>query len=49
MSKNSLIAKSGFKAEDIFRTDNLIKLALEKYFEKNIISLIKINNKKFRW
>ena len=46
-SKNSLIAKSGFKAEDIFRTDTLIKSALEKYFEKNIISLNKIHGKKY--
>lgn len=33
-SKNSLTAKSGFKAEDIFRTDELIKCKLEKYFGK---------------
>ena len=46
-SKNSLTAKSGFKAEDIFRTDPLIKLALEKYFEKNITSLNKIHGKKY--
>jgi hypothetical protein len=46
-SKNSLTAKSGFKAEDIFRTDPAIKLALEKYFEKNITSLNKIHGKKY--
>jgi hypothetical protein len=46
-SKNSLTAKSGFKAEDIFRIDPLIKLALEKYFEKNITSLNKIHGKKY--
>lgn len=46
-SKNSLTAKSGFKAEDIFRTDNLIKCSLEKYFGKNIISLNKIHGKKY--
>ena len=46
-SKNSLTAKSGFKAEEIFRTDALIKLALEKYFGKNISSLDKIHGKKY--
>ena len=46
-SKNSLTAKSGFKAEDIFRTDELIKCKLEKYFEKKIISLHKIHGKKY--
>ena len=46
-SKNSLTAKSGFKAEDIFRTDELIKCKLEKYFGKKIISLHKIHGKKY--
>ena len=46
-SKNSLTAKSGFNAEDIFRTDELIKCKLEKYFEKKIISLHKIHGKKY--
>lgn len=46
-SKNSLTAKSGFKAEDIFRTDNLIKCKLEEYFGKNITSLNKIHGKKY--
>ena len=46
-SKNSLTAKSGFKAEDIFRTDPLIKLSLEKYFGKQITSLNKIHGKKY--
>jgi hypothetical protein len=47
MSKNSLIAKSGFKAEEIFRTDQEIKIVLEKYFNMNIISLNKIHGKKY--
>ena len=38
-SKNSLTARSGFKAE--FRTDNTIKIALEKYFKSNIVSMEK--------
>ena len=46
-SKNSSTAKSGFKAEEIFRTDKLIKCKLEKYFGKNIISLDKIHGKKY--
>jgi len=46
-SKNSLIAKSGFKAEEIFRTDNTIKIALEKYFKSNIVSMEKIQGKKY--
>lgn len=46
-SKNSLTAKSGFKAEDIFRTDELIKCNLEKYFGKKIISLHKVHGKKY--
>jgi hypothetical protein len=46
-SKNSLTAKSGFKAEDIFRTDESIKCKLEKYFGKKIISLDKIHGKKY--
>lgn len=46
-SKNSLTAKSGFKAEEIFRTDNNIKIALETYFKFNIISMEKIQGKKY--
>ena len=46
-SKNSLTAKSGFKAEEIFRTDESIKSNLEKYFKKKIISLNKIHGKKY--
>ena len=46
-SKYSLTAKSGFKAEDIFRTDELIKCNLEKFFGKKIISLHKIHGKKY--
>lgn len=44
-SKNSLAAKSGYKAEDIFRTDELIKYKLEKYFGKKIIHIDKIHGK----
>lgn len=46
-SKNSLTARSGFRAENIFRTDELIKCKLEKYFGKTIISLDKIHGKKY--
>lgn len=46
-SKNSLTAISGFKAEDIFRTDESIKSALEEYFGKKIMSLHKIHGKKY--
>ena len=46
-SKNSETAKSGFKAEDIFRTDETIKTALETYFGKNIVSLNKVHGKKY--
>ena len=46
-SKNSQTAKSGFKAEDIFRTDESIKIALESYFGKSIVSLNKIHGKKY--
>jgi hypothetical protein len=46
-SKNSLTAKSGFIAEDIFRTDEVIKCSLEKYFGKTIISFEKIHGKKY--
>jgi hypothetical protein len=46
-SKNSLTAKSGFKAEKIFRTDNKIKMALETYFKLNIVSMEKIQGKKY--
>ena len=46
-SKFSLIAKNGFKAEEIFRTDDCIKSSLEKYFNKKIISLNKIHGRKY--
>jgi len=46
-SKNCLTAKSGFRAEDIFRTDEIIKCKLEQYFGKKIISLDKIHGKKY--
>ena len=46
-SKNSQTAKSGFKSEDIFRTDESIKTALESYFGKNIVSLNKVHGKKY--
>lgn len=46
-SKNSETAKSGFKAEDIFRTDESIKTALETYFGKIIVSLNKVHGKKY--
>jgi len=34
-------AKSGFRAEDIFRTNDDIKNALETYFKKTILKIIK--------
>jgi hypothetical protein len=46
-SKNSQTAKSGFKAEDIFRTDETIQTALETYFGKKIVSLNKVHGKKY--
>ena len=46
-SKNSLTAKSGFKAEEIFRTDNKIKMALETYFNLTIVSMEKNQGKKY--
>jgi hypothetical protein len=46
-SKNSLTAKSGFKAEEIFRNDVIIKKALENYFKLNIIHMEKIQGKKY--
>ena len=46
-SKNSLTAKSGFKAEEIFRNDVIIKKALENYFNLNIIHMEKIQGKKY--
>lgn len=45
--KNSLTAKSGFKAEEIFRNDNIIKKSLEAYFGKEIIDMKKIQGKKY--
>uniref|UniRef100_A0A6C0D3I7 Uncharacterized protein n=1 Tax=viral metagenome TaxID=1070528 RepID=A0A6C0D3I7_9ZZZZ len=46
-SKNSVTAKSGFKAEEIFRTCPDIKSALETYFGKRIFSFDKIHGKKY--
>ncbi len=46
-SKNSLIAVSGFKAEQIFRNDDKIITALEKYFKLKITKIQKIHNKKY--
>jgi len=46
-SRNSLIATSGFTAEDIFRTDNGIKIGLEGFFGKKISSINKIHGKKY--
>ena len=46
-SKNSQTAKSGFKAEEIFRTDETIKRALETYFHANITHMEKIQGKKY--
>ena len=46
-SKNSDIAKSGFKAEDIFRTNLSIQSVLETYFRKKITSFHKIHGKKY--
>ena len=46
-SKNSLTAKSGYIAEKIFRTDNKIKMALEQYFQLNIVLMEQINSKKY--
>lgn len=37
----SEIAKSGFKAEEIFRTNISIKISLEKFFKKTINKIIK--------
>ena len=41
-SKNSLTAKSGFKAEDIFRTDEIIKPLRYKNYYKNLKINIKV-------
>jgi len=46
-SKGSLTAKSGLKAEQIFRTDLNIKNILEKYFDKKIRSVSKIQGEKY--
>ena len=46
-SKNSLIAKSGIKAEKIFITDNEIKKALETYFKLKIVSMEQIVKEKY--
>jgi hypothetical protein len=46
-SKNSLTAKSGFKAEEIFRTNTKIKITLEAYFKSNIVLMEKIHGKKY--
>jgi len=46
-SNNSLTAKSGFKAEYIFRNHTEIKSALEQYFGKKITLFEKIHGKKY--
>ena len=46
-SKGSLTAKSGFKAEEIFRTDANIKIKLEQYFNKNIVTIKKVHGEKY--
>ena len=46
-SKNSLTAKSGFKAEEIFRTNNDIKMVLEDYFKLIITKMEKVQSKKY--
>jgi hypothetical protein len=46
-SKNSITAKSGFKAEDIFRTNETIKHSLERYFGKKIDRIEKVHGKKY--
>ncbi len=46
-SKNSLTAKSGYKAEDIFRTDNRIKIGFENKFKLPVVSMEKISGKKY--
>lgn len=46
-SKNSLIAKSGIKAEKIFITDNEIKKAFETYFKLKIVSMEQIVKEKY--
>ena len=46
-SKNSIVAKSGHIAEEIFRTNSNIKIKLESYFKKNIISFKKIHARKY--
>jgi hypothetical protein len=47
ISKNSLIAKSGYKAEEFFRTNIDIKQSLENYFNSNIINMNKIHGEKY--
>lgn len=46
-SKGSEIAKSGYIAEDLFRSDLKIRSSLELYFKFNIIEMIKVNSKKY--
>jgi len=46
-SKNSQTAKSGFKAEEIFRTSEIIKQSLEEFFKKQINRMVKIIGKKY--
>jgi len=46
-SKNSETAKSGFKAEEVFRTNPEIKSQLEPYFQKKIVSMDKVHGEKY--
>lgn len=47
ISKNAQTARSGFKAEEIFRKDDSIRKNLEIYFKKNILQIDKIHGKKY--
>jgi len=47
MSKESLIAKSGYKAEEIFRTCPIIKEKLEIFFSKKIVQITSIHGQKY--
>lgn len=46
-SKNSQTARSGFKAEEVFRTDPTVRQSLETYFGKQIVRFVKISGKKY--
>ena len=43
----SSIAKSGFKAEDIFINDKSLRKKLETYFNKYILKINKVHRKKY--